>query len=170
MNETKFLQTFQVQKFGVSSLQLVKLQIKLPTRLRNDDKILVNYDSIIGTQSNRRIDCNIETNNMQSSDAMGKKPDMMSNEYDSYDPHRIYNLNCANDEVFCTLITCRIGPFINHGDEANLNLYISLNASNFANFLKNEDSIIVTTDASVTIESPKNFIQYEERYVLKFMI
>lgn len=140
------------------------IEIKFPTRLRHDDRTLVHYESVIGIQNNRQIDCVDDTKNVQITNGRIERQ-ANGNDYDSFASNRIYYLNCSNQEVICTKITCMVGPFIDHTDDLNLNLQMSLNATNLVKLVGIKDIIIISSEASVIIEYPTSFKQYENRLV-----
>ncbi|XP_072391133.1 integrin alpha-PS4-like [Diabrotica undecimpunctata] len=72
-------------------------------------------------------------------------------------------LNCSSEGVTCFEAVCSFGPYSQENTPASVTLRMTVNITEIAGMAKTKDMVLIATNGEVMIESPVNFIQYQDR-------
>ncbi|XP_015431891.1 PREDICTED: integrin alpha-5-like, partial [Dufourea novaeangliae] len=176
LNDIQFEHVYEVQKFGVSPLEEVVLTISIPTYWKHstEDIQIINLNKTTGYMDGQQLYCThsnvtpsvslISIPNIYSAHSnlsVQEKFKTKTNFSMSLPPvNRSLYLDCANTNVQCTYLECKLSPFTSSLSVAKVTLMLDLYLKNFkSNMLEGKDIIYFLSNGTVNIAQPYNITQ-----------
>ncbi|XP_023718571.1 integrin alpha-9 isoform X3 [Cryptotermes secundus] len=181
-NEMKFKQIYEVQKVGLSSVDVAEIDISIPVQWFEPNRKKINLLELYSPKAylnGQPLSCSSSIrfhseDDVQDEDILDdeSKPDMQNqesqetrdlskiqNEAKGYQPpaNRTLFLNCSTPNVVCNTVKCTAGPFESTPQSsAVIAIMMTLKISDLGTLMGKKDIVHLTTSGSVTIKKPEN--------------
>ncbi|CAH1955430.1 unnamed protein product [Acanthoscelides obtectus] len=146
---------YKVEKIGSSSLESIQITLLIPISLTlSNQKInFMKVKKIQGKFSGQTFDCqHYHHNGTTNINSMRK----------SRNDNTVY-LHCDTEDVLCEKYLCQFGPYRKQNNPATVKLQMNLDVSALNGILGSKQHLSFASRATVTIISPKFFIQTDNR-------
>uniref|UniRef100_A0A6P7GBD7 Integrin alpha-PS3-like n=1 Tax=Diabrotica virgifera virgifera TaxID=50390 RepID=A0A6P7GBD7_DIAVI len=125
-------------------------------------KNILNIDDTIIEPSKRRRRRQVETFK-QVSDTRKKEDIMVDDEEYEVIANKTLYVNCSSEGVTCFEAVCSFGPYNKEFTPASVTLRMTVNITAISGMASTKEMVLIATNGEVVIESPVNFVQYQDR-------
>ncbi|KAJ9582384.1 hypothetical protein L9F63_003277, partial [Diploptera punctata] len=170
-NKTVFKHRHEVQKRGASSIEVVEVELNVPTTLTMSDNNETTFVHLFRPKaylnSEQELTCvaadgsyeyylEESTQSVESLNIINSRRKRETQLTLQTNNNNSLYLNCSTSGVKCVKIKCFAGPFdSNMQDSASVELKMVLNITNLAEILGEKTTIYFATEGSVVIKEPK---------------
>ncbi|CAG9864249.1 unnamed protein product [Phyllotreta striolata] len=182
-NTSSLQHTFKIEKYGVSPLERLLVEIRVPFEYEN--RAFLSASDVetyfggqpfpcdvvgvvlskpaaavdVGEASRRRRDVEEFSNGTGD----GRNAEIRINDEEVAISNGTLYLNCSNPSVKCFDVRCIFGPYDKENTPASVQIDMLVNTTMIADMAKKLDMVLISSYGKVFIESPKNFEQSGNR-------